>query len=103
MKARPTLPERVEAAKFWKSPRAKEKVIVAAFNTWEGRNLIDLREHVIGADGIMRPSTRGIAMVVEKLPELHAAIGRALKKAQALGLLDGAADDGAADDEGAGE
>jgi hypothetical protein len=89
MTARPTLPERIEAAKFWKSPRTKEKVIVAAFNTWEGRNLIDLREHVIGADGIMRPSTRGIAMVVEKLPELHAAIGRALARAKELGLLDG--------------
>jgi Transcriptional Coactivator p15 (PC4) len=82
------LTERVETGKFWKSPRAKEKVIVAAFNPYEGKNLFDLREHVIGADGVMRPSPRGIAMVVEKLPELHAAIGKALKRARGLGLLD---------------
>jgi hypothetical protein len=82
------LTERIEASKIWKSPRAKDKVIVAALNPYEGRNLFDLREHVIGADGIMRPSTRGIAMVVEKLPELHAAIGKALKRARGLGLLD---------------
>jgi hypothetical protein len=84
----PTLSERVEVSKMWKSPRAKEKVIVAAFNPYEGKNLFDLREHVIGADGIMRPSTRGIAMVVERLPELKAAIDKALASAKQLGLID---------------
>jgi Transcriptional Coactivator p15 (PC4) len=86
------LTERVETGKIWKSPRAKEKVIVAAFNPYEGRNLFDLREHVIGADDIMRPSPRGIAMVVEKLPELAGIVNAALRKAIERGLL---ADDGA--------
>jgi len=97
----PLLTERIEAAKLFKS-RRRDKVIVAALNAWEGRNLIDLREHVIGRDGIMRPSTRGICMVVARLPELHAAIGKALAKARSLGLLDddGKPDDAAAPGEG---
>jgi hypothetical protein len=86
-KRAPLLTERIEAAKFFKS-RRRDKVIVTALNPYEGRNLIDVREHVIGSDGIMRPSIRGIAMVVAHLPALHRAVSKALAKAQELGLLD---------------
>jgi hypothetical protein len=85
-KRAPLLTERIEAAKFFKS-RRRDKVIVTALNPYEGRNLIDVREHVIGSDGIMRPSTRGIALVVARLPELHRAVTKALTKAKELGLL----------------
>jgi hypothetical protein len=82
------LTERVVAAKIWQTPRGKEKVIVATFNPYQGRDFFDLRENVIGPDGIMRPSPHhGFAVVIEKLPELHSAIGRALAKARELNLL----------------
>jgi hypothetical protein len=36
----------------------------------------------------MRPTTKGTAMVVRRLPELAAAINKAVAKARELGLLD---------------
>jgi hypothetical protein len=35
----------------------------------------------------MRPTTRGVAMVILRLPELAKAINRAVAKAKELGLL----------------
>jgi hypothetical protein len=78
--------ERIEIAKLWKN-RRRDKVIVVALNPYEGLNLIDVREHVIGSDGIMRPSTRGVALVVKLLPELAHALAKAERKARELRLI----------------
>jgi hypothetical protein len=77
----------VEIAKFWKS-RRRDKAVVISVGDYEGTNIVNVREHFIGVDGIMRPTTKGIAMSVKHLPELAAGITKALAKARELGLLD---------------
>jgi hypothetical protein len=91
MTARPTLPEPVLVAKFWKTRHRNESVHIA-LTEYEGNCLIDIRIYRTGADGIDRPTTKGLAMAIRKLPELAAAVTMALAKARVLGLVD---DDGA--------
>jgi Transcriptional Coactivator p15 (PC4) len=86
MSRRPTLTEPVEVAKFFKNRR--KDVIVVSLSTFEGRNIVDVRQHFHNEKGRMRPTGKGVAMVVLRLPELHAAITKALAKARELGLLD---------------
>jgi hypothetical protein len=83
---RPTLDEPVEVAKFFKNRR--KDVIVVSLSTFEGRNLVDVRQHFTNEKGQMRPTSKGVAMVVLRLPALAAAVNKALKRAQELGLLD---------------
>jgi hypothetical protein len=73
--------------KLWKSPRRRDIAVVVAVGPYKEHTLFSVREHVIGSDGTMRPSTRGVAMVVSRLPELAKAINKALAKAKELGLL----------------
>jgi pantoate kinase len=87
MSPRPTLPESVEIAKFFKN-RWRDKVIVVSLNPFEGKTLIAVRECFVGADGLMKPTTKGLAMAVQRLPELAKAINKALKQARELGLID---------------
>jgi Transcriptional Coactivator p15 (PC4) len=91
MTARPTLPEPVEIAKFWKNRRRNESVHVS-LSEYEGHCLVNVRVYCTGTDGIDRPTQKGLAMQVLRLPELAAGIAKALAKARELGLLD---DDGA--------
>jgi hypothetical protein len=88
----PLLPEPIEIAKFWKN-RWRRAAIVVSITQYEGHNLIDVREHFTDAAGCMRPTTKGLAVVVRRLPELAKAINKALKQARELGLLP--PDDGA--------
>jgi hypothetical protein len=83
---RPTLPEPIEVAKWWKS-RRRDIAIVVSLSAYEGHNLVNVREHFIGSDGCMRPTTKGLAMVVRRLPDLAAAVNKALAKSLELGLL----------------
>ncbi|KJC59876.1 hypothetical protein UP10_14325 [Bradyrhizobium sp. LTSPM299] len=83
-----TLADPIEIAKFWKNRRCNESVHVA-LSGYEGHPLINVRVYSTGTDGIDRPTLKGIALAVRKLPELAQAIKKALVKAQALGLLDG--------------
>jgi hypothetical protein len=99
---RPTLPEPVEIAKFWKNRRRVESLHVS-LSEYEGHALINVRIYATGTDGIDRPTTKGVAMSIRKLPELAAALVKALTKAQALGLLDGAADDESASEDAVAE
>jgi Transcriptional Coactivator p15 (PC4) len=93
-----TLPEPIEIAKFWKNRRRAESVHVT-LSQYEGRTLINVRVYATGADGIDRPTPKGIAMAVSKLPELAKALELAETKARALGLIDG--QDGASEPSGA--
>jgi Transcriptional Coactivator p15 (PC4) len=91
MTARPTLPEPVEVAKFWRN-RWRRDAIVVSLSTYEGHNLISVRTHTTSQDGKMLPTTKGVALAIARLPELAAAVQKALAKARELGLID---DDGA--------
>jgi hypothetical protein len=80
------LAEPIEIAKFWKG-RRRDKAIVVSLSSYEGTNIVNVREHFIGSDGCMRPTTRGLAMAVRLLPELSRAVRAALEKARSLNLL----------------
>ena len=88
MIARPApLAEPVTLAKFWKNRRRIESVHVT-LSEYEGRPLINVRIYATGTDGIDRPTTKGVAMGIRKLPELAQALAKAEAKARELGLLD---------------
>jgi Transcriptional Coactivator p15 (PC4) len=80
------LADPIEIAKFWKG-RRRDKAIVVSLSSYEGTNIVNVREYFIGSDGCMRPTTRGIAMSVRRLPELSRAVRAALEKARNLNLL----------------
>jgi hypothetical protein len=87
MTAHATAIEPIEIAKFWKSRNRSEHVRVE-ISEYQGHRLINIRVWQTGSDGIDRPTTKGIALSVRKLPELAEAIGKAHLKARELGLLD---------------
>src|SRR5665213_3517704 len=97
---RPTLDEPVVISKFWKSRNHTEHVRVE-LSEYQGRPLINVRIWQTGSDGIDRPTVRGIAMAVRKLPELASALAKAEIKARALGLISG--DEAAGSDQGSSE
>jgi hypothetical protein len=72
--------------KLWKN-RRRNTAIVVSLSAYEETNIINVREHFVGTDGIMRPTTKGVAMSVRRLPELSRAVRAALEKARALNLL----------------
>jgi hypothetical protein len=85
-KRKPILTETVEISKFWKNRR--HDAIVTVLTPYEGRNLFDLRLHRMNGAGCLVPTPKGVSIVVLRLPELAAAVNKALAKAQQLGLLD---------------
>ena len=87
MNTRATLAEPVEIAKFWKNRGRRESVHVT-LSEYEGHSLINVRIYATGRDGIDRPTPKGIAMGIGKLPKLADGITKALAKAHELGLLD---------------
>jgi hypothetical protein len=80
------LAEPIEIAKFWKN-RRRDTAIVISLSSYEGHNLVSVREHFVGGDGCMRPTTKGISVVVRRLPELSGALRRALETARDQNLL----------------
>jgi hypothetical protein len=84
---RPTLPEPIIISKFWKNRRRNESVRVE-LSEYEGHALINVRIWTTGTDGIDRPTPKGVAMGIRKLPELARSLVKAEAKAHELGLLD---------------
>jgi hypothetical protein len=82
------LTDPIEVAKWWKS-RRRDIAVVVTLSEYEGTPIINVREHFIGSDGCMRPTTRGLAMSVRRLPEFSKAIRQALETAHNLNLLSG--------------
>lgn len=80
------LAEPIQIAKFWKN-RRRDTAIVVSLSSYEGHNLVSVREHFVGGDGCTRPTTKGISVVVRRLPELSRALRVALERARALDLL----------------
>jgi hypothetical protein len=81
-----SLAEPIEIAKISKNRRRLESVHVT-LSEYEGRVLIGVRIYATGADGIDRPTPKGVAMGIRKLPELARALAKAEAQARALGLL----------------
>lgn len=82
----PTLTEPVEIAKFWKN-RARVESLHVSLSEYEGHALINVRIYATGTDGVDRPTTKGVAMSIRKLPELARALVLAETRARELGLL----------------
>lgn len=80
------LAEPVPIVKFWKNRQRNESVHVD-LSSYEGHPLVNVRVYATGSDGIDRPTTKGIALGIRKLPELAAGITKALAKARELGLI----------------
>jgi hypothetical protein len=80
----PTLAEPVTVARFWKN-RAHDAIVVE-LSTFEGRNVLDVRTNVM-SHGRLVPTTKGISIVVLRLPDLAKAVNKALAKAKELGLI----------------
>jgi len=78
--------EPIEIAKWWKS-RRRNIAVVVSLRHYEGHNLVDVREYFTDQAGCMKPSTRGLAMVVRNLPEFSSAIRKALETARRHNLL----------------
>jgi hypothetical protein len=78
--------EPVEIAKFWKNRRRSESVHVT-LSQYEGRSLINVRVYSTGNDGIDRPTPKGVAMAIDKLPALAQALAKAEARARELGLI----------------
>jgi hypothetical protein len=81
------LPETI--SKFWKSRNHSEHVRVE-LTEYQGHTLINVRLWQTGSDGIDRPTVKGVALAVRKLPELASALARAEIRARELGLLNNA-------------
>jgi Transcriptional Coactivator p15 (PC4) len=85
MNPRVILPEPIEW-RLWRT-RWRRDAVVVSISTFEDRNLFGVRIYTTSTDGKMLPTTKGIAINIERLPELHAAVTHALKKARELGLI----------------
>jgi hypothetical protein len=82
-----TIAEPIPVAKFWKSARDKSAHVRIELSEFKGHLLVNIRIWETGTDGIDRPTVKGIALALAKLPELAAGIARALVVAKERGLL----------------
>jgi hypothetical protein len=72
--------------RFWRNRRGE--CVVTTLTSFEGRNIIDLRTHFTTKEGALQPTKKGLTLTVNKLPELAAALRKAVTKATELGLID---------------
>lgn len=73
-------------AKIWKS-RQRDEHIRVEISEFRERHIFNVRIWRTGSDGCDRPTEKGVAASVEKLPELIAALLKAELKAKQLGWL----------------
>jgi hypothetical protein len=96
--SKPILNEPI-AFRFFKNRR--KDVIAVTLQTYtptrgDPLNVVDVRMFAMDKQGRNVPTPKGVSMSVRRLRDLHDATGKALAKAEALGLLD-------LDDDGASE
>lgn len=72
--------------RFFKNRRHDQ--IVTSLEDFEGRAIVSVRQWFTDGAGIDRPTSKGVAMVVHRLPDLLKAVKAAHDKAVELGLLD---------------
>jgi hypothetical protein len=78
--------EPIKIGEFWKNRRGE--LVRVTLCSYEDHNLIDIRVHYTAKDGTLQPCRKGLTLAVGKLPELTAALRKAVAKAAELGLLD---------------
>ena len=83
----PTLPEPVVVSRFWKN-RGRAESVRVTLSDYEGQAIVNVRVYATGGDGIDRPTVKGVALGIRKLPELAKALAKAETQARELGLLD---------------
>ncbi len=74
-------------------PKNRREALRIALDHYRGANLVDLRVVVELSEtsGLAIPTRKGLAVRVEMLPDLIAALAQAEAKARELGLLEAAA------------
>jgi hypothetical protein len=83
----PPLAEPVIVSEFWANRRGES--IRVQLSEFKGRALIDVRKYFTAKDGTLKPTKKGFAIAVARLPDLASGIGKALSKARDLGLIGG--------------
>jgi hypothetical protein len=81
-----TLPEPIIVARFWRNRRGE--AIAVSIEPYEGRVLVHVRQYFTDKAGTLAPTKKGICIDVLRLPELAAAVNKALVRARELGLID---------------
>ncbi|GGI23775.1 hypothetical protein [Bradyrhizobium guangdongense] len=95
MAKRPELAEAIPF-RFFKNRRKDVVAVTLQPFTPAGKetiNVVDVRLFAMDRSGANVPTPKGVSMSVNRLPDLHEAVTKALKKAQELGLLDGGDDE----------
>ncbi|HTC04899.1 MAG TPA: transcriptional coactivator p15/PC4 family protein [Xanthobacteraceae bacterium] len=83
---RASLPEPVIVSEFWANRRGES--VRVQLREYEGHPLVDVRKHFTNGEGKLQATKKGLSLSLHRLPELAAAINRALAKAQELGLVE---------------
>lgn len=73
-------------ASLWKSPRNRQQAIQVGLKSFAGHDYCDIRIYEAIGSGFMRPSSKGLTVSLQKLPQLAKALGDAHRQAVQLGL-----------------
>ncbi len=67
--------------------RNAREVVRVALDQYQGRHTVNARVWWRDADGVLKPSKSGITLSLKHLPALAEALGKALERANELGLI----------------
>jgi hypothetical protein len=81
----PKLADPVIVSEFWATRNGQS--VRVQLRDFEGRTLVDARRYFTNKDGVLQPTKKGISLAVTRLPDLAAAINKALRTAIDLGLI----------------
>lgn len=84
------LAEPLVVFQLWKGGRPRRECIRLTLSRFNGRPIADLRVFFTTPTGHMQASKKGIAIALEKLPELRKAMEKAEAKAIELDLIEAA-------------
>lgn len=74
-------------------PRNSRETVRVSLDHYKGHNIIACRSWYVGSDGELKPG-KGLTLSVKHLPELSAALAKALEAARSHGLVpEGGADE----------
>jgi hypothetical protein len=82
---KPHLDAPIMIDKFWRNPGGQ--AVVTRLYEYGDNILVDCRVHYTAPDGCLKPTRKGIAVLVNRLPELAAALAKAERIACELGLI----------------
>lgn len=81
-----SLAEEIVIAQIWKGRRRVNHVRIT-LKRFEGRPIVDIRQYFVNAEGRSQPTTRGVALGIDKLPEIARALEKACGRALDLNLI----------------